>query len=313
MSLYKIYSPVTPLPPMNNIGTLDYKQLFVIWIPKCACTMLRQLLVELWIYRLFWIDRATLNIKAHHVNRLRRFILKSYVKYKKCLVVVRDPIRRCVSCFLNKHVIIKDKFMKGSIGYYRFLFFLILNELPYTFHSYVKYLYTHLPEPWIDIHDMPQTRQIPLYTDDLRGYYIVDRTENEYVTNENETQYTYSHRPLQKKDLNRICRGIETIYIRMEDPDFIDKVNAFFFKEYKTDTVVVQNIIKNVTNTKHNSTSCSTQSHERADQCTIHELRIMYNHTKKFPPYQDFVSNPEIQQMLSAIYSNDIRFYESVT
>ncbi|NBN98731.1 MAG: hypothetical protein EBV19_05755 [Flavobacteriia bacterium] len=182
-----------------------------------------------------------------------------------------------------------------------------------TKNYYILFMYHHISGlddgPWVDIHDFPQFRQIPkrCYKHDIKSYHIIHRQKDD------EQNYKYTKQNLTWESMQNKFKHVEMKFICIEDRHFENMlINNLIFK--RDNRSRKESLIKQLFNEKHNETPrCEQMEWNDVHLWTVSQLWRFYQLHNSFPPSKHFIKDPNITDMLSVIYSEDLRLYEEAS
>lgn len=96
-------------------------------------------------------------MSIHKLHLMERFRMRPDDQASEIIVIVRNPIDRFVSTFLDKHVRMRQWHYTDTHNYRVFRIWLDVNCLEHTMASFLLFIETH---GHIDVHDLPQADQI---------------------------------------------------------------------------------------------------------------------------------------------------------
>jgi len=156
-----------PVLRMSNILYSPISKWILVWIPKCACSSLRQFFlkwqrqVNPWAFTLTHTE-----LSYHHIYRKRTYQYGYHFpnyninkgEEPTLTIVIRHPFRRFMSYFIQKHVIQKDIKIFREFSMRLFRLELDSTNKKFTMRTLLRYLNQN---GCIDIHDCPFVCQIP--------------------------------------------------------------------------------------------------------------------------------------------------------
>ena len=147
--------------PMNTVLHSKTCKFVIAWVPKCACSSLRDFFIQ--FHRLYnpHFDLSHVDLNYHHLHKRLAFqpdpaLIISEVE--RVIMVIRRPLYRFLSYFFDKHVLQRDWKLMTNSTYQRFRVWMDDKNYPYTIRSLLTFM---LSFGHLDIHDLPQVRFIP--------------------------------------------------------------------------------------------------------------------------------------------------------
>lgn len=148
---------------MRNVLYSPRLQALFIWFPKCMCTTIRTLFLQMH----FVLNPYLLTEQfgegvqdVHRLHRRRRFWYADPVRtpVQQIFVVVRCPMDRLFSTFFDKHILQRQWHYLNLHTYRKFRCWLDVRSLPHTLHHYIRFIHEY---HFLDIHDAPIVAQMP--------------------------------------------------------------------------------------------------------------------------------------------------------
>lgn len=148
---------------MRNALYSPRLQTLFIWFPKCMCTTIRTLFLHMhFVLNPYLLTEqfSEGNQDVHRLHRRRRFWYVDPVRtpVQNIFVVVRRPMDRLVSTFLDKHVLQRQWHYLNLHTYRKFRYWLDIHSLPHTLPHYIRFIHDY---HFLDIHDAPLVAQMP--------------------------------------------------------------------------------------------------------------------------------------------------------
>lgn len=105
----------------------EEKKIILLWSPKVACTTLHNWFVRDICEIPGLDDPRILANKFNIIKNLNHTEIKNNFNNHKVFLFVRDPIHRCISCFINKFIFYRNEKLKNMSQLEQFSFNLIKN------------------------------------------------------------------------------------------------------------------------------------------------------------------------------------------
>lgn len=142
---------------MNNRLFSRILNIMWVWVPKSMCSTVRTVWIDLHKILNPFIELEAPNMCIHKLHEMQRFQMKEGDKVSDVIVIIRDPIDRFISTFLDKHVRMRQWHYTDTHNYRIFRIFLDVHCLEHTIASFLMFIESH---GHIDVHDLPQAVQI---------------------------------------------------------------------------------------------------------------------------------------------------------
>jgi hypothetical protein len=139
---------------MPNVLYSNGSKFAFVWVPKCACSSVRQFFMN-WQTKLNpYFEKAYGTITYHDLHKRKTFQVdaEKLQQLEHTFVFFRHPVHRFVSNFYNKHVLQKDSKYFYNSNYQKFRCWMEMKNKSYTLHTLLEYIYEFGN---LDIHDTP--------------------------------------------------------------------------------------------------------------------------------------------------------------
>lgn len=139
----------------------------LVWLPKCACSTARwlflqwQRIVNPWAFQLTHIG-----ISLHEIHLKKSFQFGfhfpdyaiEHPESTRILIITRHPLRRFLSCYVQKQIMHKDIKFLATANVYRLRMYFDAHNIRLTMRTLLGYMVEY---GCLDIHDTPVTCMIP--------------------------------------------------------------------------------------------------------------------------------------------------------